>query len=177
MVIEAFVQFEIGDEYGTGRGHWHNAHDQSDVDYLRQRSAKDADPDEIFFAVIDRWRAGTESGKESAKLIRGVQEFCDVALDVIYYIKENGLLKERKNAWEEKGSKKGAKKVEEGNSEEEGFGAAAKGKKRGATKVNEVTPRKRPKPSKKAEPKTPAKKKKPRASAVAVTVVRKPKTG
>lgn len=168
MVIEAFVQFEIGDEFGTGRGHWHNAHDQSDVEYLRQRSAKDADPDEIYFAVVDRWRAGMESGKESAKMIRGVQEFCDIALDVIFYIKENGLLKERKNAWEEKGSKKGAKKVEE-DSEEEGFGAVAKGKKRGATKVNQVTPRKKPKTTTKPEPK----KKKLKASGVAVTVVRK----
>lgn len=167
MVIEAFVQFEIGDEYGTGRGHYHNSHDQSDVEYLRQRSAKDADPDEIFFAVIDRWRAGLESHKESAKMIRGVQEFCDVALDVIYYIKEHGLLKERKNAWEETISKKGAKKVQE-DDEESG---TVKGKKRGAA-VNELTPKKKAKTASKAK-KTVEVRKKPKTSGVAVTVVRK----
>jgi hypothetical protein len=114
MVIEAFVQFEIGDEWGTGRGHWHDDHDHGDVEYQRLRDAKDADPDEIFFAVIDRWRAGVESNKDPSKLIRGVQEFCDVALDIIYYIKDNGLLKQRKRAVRsDKGVKKGARKVGE----------------------------------------------------------------
>ncbi|KAL6706210.1 hypothetical protein ACN47E_005945 [Coniothyrium glycines] len=90
MVIEAYIQFEIGDIQGLGRGHWHDKHDQSDTDYERVRDARDADTDEIFFAVLDRWRAGMESKKET--LIRGAQEFCELALDIIFYIKEHGFL-------------------------------------------------------------------------------------
>lgn len=112
MVIEAYTQFEIGDEFGTGRGHWHDEHDRGDEEYARLRNAKDADPDEIFFAVIDRWRAGMESSKQGAKLVRGSQEFCDVALDLVYYIKENGLLREEKVEKKEV-IKRGAKKVTE----------------------------------------------------------------
>ncbi|KAI0611901.1 hypothetical protein TUN205_03828 [Pyrenophora tritici-repentis] len=94
MVIECYVQYEIGDELGLGRGHFHDNHDDEGIgEYERVRDAKDADVDEIFFAVVDRWRAGRESKKESLTLIRGAQEFADQALDVIYYIKENGLLR------------------------------------------------------------------------------------
>ncbi|KAH8731867.1 hypothetical protein GQ44DRAFT_266856 [Phaeosphaeriaceae sp. PMI808] len=115
MVIEAFVQFEIGDEFGTGRGHWHNNHDEDDAEYQRLRNAKDADTDEIFFAVIDRWRAALESNKKPSKLIRGVQEFCDIALDITHYIKEHGLLqpeKENKAAKAAKPINRGARKVD-----------------------------------------------------------------
>ncbi|KAF2852068.1 hypothetical protein T440DRAFT_421883 [Plenodomus tracheiphilus IPT5] len=142
MVIEAFVQFEIGDEFGTGRGHWHTDHDNdAEGEYIRVRDAKDANPDDIFFAVVDRWRAGIESGRKGVLLIRGAQEFCDVALDIIYYVKEHGLLRP-----ELKGKKgKGKEKDEENVDEEEG---EMKGKKRGAQKVNEVQPRKRAKTEK-----------------------------
>ncbi|PZD30650.1 hypothetical protein A1F97_10054 [Pyrenophora tritici-repentis] len=103
MVIECYVQYEIGDELGLGRGHFHDNHDDEGIgEYERVRDAKDADVDEIFFAVVDRWRAGRESKKESLTLIRGAQEFADQALDVIYYIKENGLLR----GTEGKGKKK-----------------------------------------------------------------------
>tara|TARA_R110002003_G_scaffold175_7_gene14239 strand:+ start:2918 stop:5317 length:2400 start_codon:yes stop_codon:yes gene_type:complete len=151
MVIEAFVQFEIGDEFGTGRGHWHNDHDQSDGEYERLRDAKDADPDEIFFAVIDRWRAGLESNKQPSKLIRGSQEFCDIALDVIYYIKEHGLLKEKQRvARSDKVVKRGAKKVGEGKvkTEDQDGEKVAKGVKRGAQTVNTVEARKKVKTEK-----------------------------
>jgi hypothetical protein len=164
MVIEAFVQFEIGDEWGTGRGHWHNDYDHGDVEYQRLRDAKDADPDEIFFAVIDRWRAGVESHKESLHLIRGVQEFCDVALDVIYYIKENGLLKQRKHAARsDKGVKKGARKVGE---DEDG-----KPVKRGAGKVHSPQVTKKAKVEKTKEKAKPKQRGKPRVSGV--TVIRR----
>lgn len=141
MVIEAFVQYEIGDEFGTGRGHWHDEHDNdTDIDYARLRDAKDADPDEIFFAVIDRWRAGLASNKQPAKLVRGSQEFCDVALQIIEYIKENGLVKQRQRAVRsDKGVNKGAKK---GKDDAEG---EKRGVKRGAQKINEVEARKKPK--------------------------------
>ncbi|KAH7071381.1 hypothetical protein BKA63DRAFT_71867 [Paraphoma chrysanthemicola] len=152
MVIEAYVQFEIGDEYGKGRGHWHNAHDEGQEEYERLRDARDADPDEIFFAVIDRWRAGLEAGKQPSKLIRGAQEFCDTALDLVYYIKENGLVKERTRAVRaDKGVKKGARKGGDvdgqGNGDgglDVGAGKGAKGGKRGAP-VNTVEARKKPK--------------------------------
>ena len=174
MVIEAFVQFEIGDEYGLGRGHWHTDHDEDGVaEYQRVRDAKDADPDDIFFAVIDRWRAGLESNKQPSKLIRGTQEFCDIALDIIYYIRDNGLLKERQRAERsDKGVKRGAKKVNK-DEESEDEETPMKGPKRGAGKIHE------PKVTKKAKvqpkPKTPAKPKprKSRAKGAAVTVIRK----
>ncbi|KAH7079608.1 hypothetical protein FB567DRAFT_606971 [Paraphoma chrysanthemicola] len=154
MVIEAYVQYEIGDEFGTGRGHWHNAHDEGQEEYERLRDARDADPDEIFFAVIDRWRAGLEAGKQPSKLIRGAQEFCDTALDLVYYIKENGLVKERKRAVRaDKGVKKGARKVGDGEGDGDGDGGhtvgvgAGKGAKSGkrAAPVNTVEARKKPK--------------------------------
>ena len=96
MVLESFEQWEIGDE--PGRAH---TGDQppppsprraADAQLPRTRSARDADVDEIFFAVVDRWRAGLIAGKQPLRLIRGCQEFCDVALDVIHYVKEHGLL-------------------------------------------------------------------------------------
>lgn len=87
LVLEAFTQFELGDELGR------DYQNQTRASPPPSRSATDANVDDIFFAVIDRWRAGLESGKQPLKLIRGCQEFCDVALDVIYYVKEHGLLK------------------------------------------------------------------------------------
>jgi hypothetical protein len=157
MVIEAYIQFEIGDEFGTGRGHWHSEHDAGDEEYVRLRKAKDADTDEIYFAVVDRWRAGLASHKEPAKLIRGVQEFHDVALDVLFYIKEHGLLASEKIKEDEKRRKKAG---EVGKTDE----------KRGAQKVVS-TPRVR----KKAKPaaKEPEKKKRKKASTAAVTVLKK----
>jgi hypothetical protein len=163
MVIEAFVQFEIGDEFGTGRGHWHTEHDTDEGEYERLRNAKDADPDEIFFAVIDRWRAAMESGKEPAKLVRGAQEFCDIALEVVYYIKEHGLLAQRERAVRsDKEFKRGAKRV----GDEEKTGAKRK------VKVNEVQVRKKPKVEK-PKAKEPAKRKS-RAKEPGLTVVKAP---
>jgi hypothetical protein len=168
MVIEAFVQFEIGDEFGTGRGHLHHDHDTEDGEYERLRSAKDSDEDEIFFSVIDRWRAAMESGKEPAKLVRGAQEFCDIALEVIYYIKEHGLLAQRERAVRsDKGVKRGARKV--GEVEEEKTGAKRK------LKVNDVPARKKAK-AEKPKAKAPAKRKS-RAKEPALTVVKAPPRG
>jgi hypothetical protein len=157
MVIEAFIQFEIGDEWGEGRGHWHTEHDAGDEEYRRVRNAKDAEPDEIFFAVIDRWRAGMESNKEPAKLIRGAQEFCDVALDVVYYIKEHGLQESERIREDKKRRKKAGTEGKTGG-------------KRGAQKVvSEPKVRKKAKTS--AAKTSVAKKKKP--STVAVTVTKR----
>jgi hypothetical protein len=157
MVIEAYIQFEIGDEFGTGRGHWHSEHDAGDEEYVRLRNAKDADTDEIYFAVVDRWRAGLASHKEPAKLIRGVQEFHDVALDVLFYIKEHGLLASEKMKEDEESRKKAGE-------------TRKTGEKKGAQKVVS-TPRVR----KKAKPaaKEPEKKKRKKASTTVVTVFKK----
>lgn len=118
MVIEAYVQFEIGDELGFGLTHSPEARQRGPEaeTYERVRDAKDADVDEVFFEVVDRWRAGMQSNKKPLKLIRGAQEFCDVALDVIYYIKEHGLLRPEPKVRKErsdKGVPRGPKKAKE----------------------------------------------------------------
>ncbi|KAG9193498.1 hypothetical protein G6011_03533 [Alternaria panax] len=167
MVIEAYVQYEIGDEFGTGRGHLHTQHDRGDTEYERMRDAVDADTNEIFFAVVDRYRAGLESKKKPLQLIRGMQEFCDLALDLIFYIKDHGLLRpelEVRAARVDKGVKRGPRG--ETRAEE----AKGKGTKRGTTaKPNEVQPRKRAKTAAVAE----VKKKRAKSKIPALTVVRK----
>jgi hypothetical protein len=173
MVIEAYVQYEIGDEFGTGRGHWHDTHDMGDGEYERLRDAKDADPDEIFFAVIDRWRAAMESSKEPAKMIRGAQEFCDTALDIVYYIKEHGLLAQKTRAERsDKGVKRGARRVDEAEDDGE-----KKGAKRKVGKINEVQVRKKTKVEKDKEKpkKEPVKKKSKAKEPSAITVIKAPR--
>ncbi|CAN9190129.1 unnamed protein product [Alternaria alternata] len=167
MVIEAYVQYEIGDEFGTGRGHFHTEHNRGDAEYERVRDAVDADTNDIFFAVVDRYRAGLESKKKPLQLIRGTQEFCDLALDLIFYIKDHGLLKpepKAKAARADKGVKRGPRggaKAEE---------AKGKGIKRGTTaKPNEVQPRKKAKTA----PVLEVKKKKSRPKTSGITVLRR----
>ncbi|KAI4672263.1 uncharacterized protein J4E78_000763 [Alternaria triticimaculans] len=171
MVIEAYVQFEIGDEFGMGRGHFHQDHNRGEEDYERMRDAANADTNEIFFAVVDRYRAGLESKKKPLQLIRGTQEFCDVALDVIYYIKQHGLLKpepKAKKVRADKGTKRGPQaKTAAAETAAKG---KAKGTKRGtAARPNEVQPRKRVKTA----PAVEVKKKKRSKPEPALTVVRK----
>jgi hypothetical protein len=175
MVIEAYHQFEIGDEFGTGRGHFHASHDQGEEEYEHVRDAKDANVDEIFFAVVDRWRAGMESKKQSLALIRGAQEFCDVALDVVYYIKEHGLLKPEpkgKRERSDKGVSRGPQKatataMAKGKAKTKGE-EKKQGTKRGtAAKPNEVAGRKK----QKLEVKRAQTKRKPNTPGI--TVVRK----
>ncbi|KAH7396257.1 hypothetical protein BKA66DRAFT_566755 [Pyrenochaeta sp. MPI-SDFR-AT-0127] len=133
MVIEAFVQFEIGDEFGRGRGHFHHNYNQDEAEYERSYDAKTANVDDIFFSVVDRWRAGLASKKQSLELIRGAQEFCDVALDVIYYLKEHGLMKPRPKARRvrsDKGIKRGSRKAKDEHAQGTGEN---KGKRKAAT--------------------------------------------
>lgn len=159
MVIEAYIQYEIGDVQGLGRGHFHQNHDRSNKAYKPTRDAKDAEEDEIFFEVTDRWRAGRESKKPAVQFIRGAQEFCDVALDVIHYIKEHGLFKKPKV----QKPRNAANTREDGEHNDE----ASKGAKRsGSTKqVNELQPRKKSK-----NEKAPQQKKKPTSG---ITVIKK----
>jgi hypothetical protein len=169
MVLEAFVQWEIGDELGRGYGfHGGNTamrpppEGKEDDEPERIRSATDADVDEIFFTVVDRWRAGMLSNKGTFKLIRGCQEFCDIALDIIHFVKEHGLLtpepKKRKER-SDKGMVRSSKDGAEGS----------KGKrKKDAGKVNNVPSRKKPK----TEGKKPVAKPKKKEKAT-ISVVRK----
>jgi hypothetical protein len=89
MVLEAYTAYEVGDlEIKTNS----SSKKKEDED---EKEALDASKDEIFFAVMDRWRVGLthEANRPSYKLIRGVQEFCDIALDVIYYLVEHGFVR------------------------------------------------------------------------------------
>ncbi|KAF2790811.1 hypothetical protein K505DRAFT_364413 [Melanomma pulvis-pyrius CBS 109.77] len=58
---------------------------------IEGKDPKGLDIDEVFFQVMDKWRVGMMSGKEGYKLLRGVQEFCDLALDLLFWVKEHGL--------------------------------------------------------------------------------------
>jgi hypothetical protein len=120
-----------------------------------------------------------ETGSESLKLIRGCQEFCDVALDVIHYVKEHGLtrseVKKRKER-SDKGAVRGprgggnAGKATEGGKPKAAVkrkADAGDGQKKGAkeAKVNKLEPRKKAKVEvKRAKPK-------PKSGASGVVVV------
>lgn len=192
MVLEAFEQYEIGDELGRGYGfHGGNTANRaldpaspSDDEPTRNRSATDADVDEIFFAVIDRWRAGLEAGKGTLKLIRGSQEFCDIALDVIHYVKEHGLLqpeprkrKERSDKGTARGPRaganvtatKGKSTVKRKADAMDSKAPAKKAAKR--TKMTELQSRKKVK----AEPKKQKPKPKAKSKSFGITVIDPPK--
>lgn len=176
MVIEAYVQFEIGDELGMGRGHFHQDHNRGEDDYERMRDAVDADTNEIFFAVVDRYRAGMESRKKPLQLIRGTQEFCDVALDVIYYVKQHGLLKPEPKAKKVRADKGTKRRPQAKTAATEAAAAAVKGKGKGikrgtVAKPNEVQPRKRAKIT--AAPEVKKKKSKAKVREPALTVIKK----
>ena len=170
MVLEAFVQWEIGDELGRGYGfHGGNTsmrplpQGKEEDEPERIRSATDADVDEIFFAVVDRWRAGMLSEKGTLHLIRGCQEFCDIALDVIHFIKEHGLLSPEEKKRKER-SDKGSVRGPKGDAAED-----SKGKRKAdAGKVNNVSSRKKSKTEDKKEKKPVAKSKKKEKSTVVV---------
>jgi hypothetical protein len=127
MVLDAYAAFEAGDELtSVGRkkrgipiSSSPNTDEEAEHE-AAQNDVRDADIDEIFLAVIDRWRAGKASNKKSYSLIRGVQEFCDIALDIIYYIHEHGLLREENAARVRKERcDKGIKRGPRGTKEEE----------------------------------------------------------
>ncbi len=94
------------------------------------------------------------------------QEFCDVALDVIHYVKEHGVLQPepkkrrvRSDKGVARGPRSGAKEVEMkdktgGGKRKADVMAGKAPAKKGTTKVNEVQPRKKAKGDpKKAKPK------------------------
>ncbi|KAF2705860.1 hypothetical protein K504DRAFT_505586 [Pleomassaria siparia CBS 279.74] len=113
---------------------------------------KDADADDMFFTVIDKWRAGRYSNKEGSKLIRGVQEFCDYALDLVFWIKEHGLsIKKKRKERADKGTKRGTKAEATDEGGEKGL-LATKTAAIPARQVNVLQPRKREKAMEKATP-------------------------
>ncbi|KAF2245959.1 hypothetical protein BU26DRAFT_507622 [Trematosphaeria pertusa] len=93
LVLDAYDAYEIGDLEAHSRPQPPSAPEGA-VGIL---DAREVSVDDIFFAAIDRWRAGMagDHGKKNYALIRGIQEFCDIALDVIYYVHEHGLLREK----------------------------------------------------------------------------------
>ena len=176
MVLEAFAHYECGDEMGRGYGFFGGnearrpSPSSSDGELPRTRSAKDADVDEIFFAVIDRWRAGLALGKETMKLIRGCQEFCDIALDVIHYVKDHGLLQpepRKRKERSDKGVTRGPRGANAGETASPKPKTAVKRKadavekapaKKGAkAKTNELQARKKTKVEEKKKPKSKSK--------------------
>ncbi|KAF1969727.1 hypothetical protein BU23DRAFT_651930 [Bimuria novae-zelandiae CBS 107.79] len=193
MVLEAYAVHEEGDVVAEPVGK-----DGKKVE-VTQEDVRQATIDEIFFAVMDRWRVGLaeDSIKPAYKLIRGVQEFCDIALDVIYYLEEYGFVegelmvkKERrdrgvKKAFEEKAKAKAGAKKGKGKEEEESEEGTPKKRGRppksesgespkGRGKANTLTSRKKPKTEK--EKKGPAAASKKKGSAKpSISVVKKGK--
>lgn len=96
---------------------------------------EEANTDEVFFSAIDNWRVGTATARDRYETIRGVQEFCDVVLEVVFWIKEHGLGEEdgprKRQERSDKGVKRGPKgprkKKEEANGEAVANGGATAG--------------------------------------------------
>ncbi|KAF2649132.1 hypothetical protein K491DRAFT_721939 [Lophiostoma macrostomum CBS 122681] len=130
------------------------------------------DIDAVFFAASDNYRIGLLAHRDNYFAIRGVQEFCDVALDVCFFVKEHGfgsaggkgvkddgserVRRERKDKGVKRGPRAGKTGGEKegdmewvGEEEGEGF---AKPKGKGA-KVNVVEARKKSKLKVKVGPK------------------------
>jgi hypothetical protein len=104
------------------------------------------DADEIFFAIIDNYRIGKARGKRSYDTIRGIQELCDLALEIVFYIKEHPevlVLKGEKKGLKhdgvrvrrersDKGVKRGRKDGDDGTEE---LGGKGQGQKKGGEVV------------------------------------------
>ncbi|CAI6295872.1 unnamed protein product [Periconia digitata] len=90
MVLDSYYNHQMGDVSGF------------DLASDPQQDADEIDEGEVFFESAARWRTGL--AKEGPNLrnqevlkpaythIRGPQEFSEIALDIIYYIKEHGAL-------------------------------------------------------------------------------------
>ncbi|KAH7135063.1 hypothetical protein B0J11DRAFT_151473 [Dendryphion nanum] len=59
-------------------------------EFHEKRDFPAIDVDEVFFAVTDKYRVGLAMGRESYSLVRGIQEFVDIVLDQIFWVKQNG---------------------------------------------------------------------------------------
>ncbi|KAF9737091.1 hypothetical protein PMIN06_001850 [Paraphaeosphaeria minitans] len=163
IVLEAYTSYEVGDlEVKT------SASSSSSSKKNKDTEALDATKDEIFFAVMDRWRVGLagETLRPSYKLIRGVQEFCDIALDVIYYLEEHGFVEGPQMMQRERSDKgvkkdkdgKGGKKANAGSgSDQDDVDEESTLKKRGRPakgEVNALQARKKPKTTPTPKPRT-----------------------
>lgn len=145
-------------------------------------SARDSDADEVFFAAIDNWRIGREGKRENYECVRGIQEFCDIALDVIFWIKEHGMPEPegkgtRKRAVRsDKGVKRGSRKEDKNEGAMDGHVRSEKKGGRGKTstdkgasseksQVNTLQARKKPKVQAKSVPVKVEARKKPKIPA------------
>ncbi|ORY19159.1 hypothetical protein BCR34DRAFT_206949 [Clohesyomyces aquaticus] len=86
------------------------------------QSIKELDTDELFFSVLDNWRIGRECGKKNYQAVRGVQEFWEVSMDAIWWVKEHGLTqpeqtkrRERSDKGVKRGPRAGGKPVAKAN--------------------------------------------------------------
>lgn len=80
---------------------------------------EDADTDEVFFAALDNWRVGRQADRSNYLAVRGIQEFVDVALDVIFYLKQHGFVdggkKKVRAERSDKGVKRGPRQKKDGD--------------------------------------------------------------
>ncbi|KAF1996988.1 hypothetical protein P154DRAFT_607141 [Amniculicola lignicola CBS 123094] len=103
--------------------------------HVKLDNPKKMDVDEVFLSCMDNWRIGREAGRENYTAIRGVQEFFDVAWELVWFVKENGLGVE---AGKDKKKRKAKAKAK--------AGASAKGGKGGVkAKANVLLGRKKTK--------------------------------
>lgn len=103
------------------------------------------DPDELFFLAIDKWRVAKQLGKKNSSTIRGIQEFCDVALDIVYFVRDHGLVqvKPKRAARSDKGVKRGprgAKKAEPAKPNESKKRKTEAAQPKASTKKQKTTP-------------------------------------
>ncbi|KAF1954068.1 hypothetical protein CC80DRAFT_595221 [Byssothecium circinans] len=81
------------EESGHDQGSSEDQDSADEQDTPRIENARGIDETDIYFATVDRWRAGLEVPiKKAYTLIRGPQEFTEIALDIIYYIKQHGMV-------------------------------------------------------------------------------------
>lgn len=100
-----------------------------------QTPAQHADSDEVFFSAIDKWRVGRALERREYGMIRGIHEFCDIGLEVLAWLKEDGIGQVRQRR---ERSDKGTKRGPRGS--KKGAGTAKKGAAVGK-KVNTLSAR------------------------------------
>ncbi|KAF2734658.1 hypothetical protein EJ04DRAFT_564075 [Polyplosphaeria fusca] len=117
------------------------------LDYLAPANMpQDFDTEDAFLTILDKWRIGKEAKRETYMIIRGVQEFFDVALDMVYYIKQHGFVpeptrqrKERSDKGVKRGPRADATVLEPRKKiKEDKVGGHAKGKTAAAGKKNKA---------------------------------------
>lgn len=144
LAIEAFVNYEVGEITSGGLDLARlNRQIRKDGEFERIHDAREASSTDMYFACVDRWRAGLESDKKPFAMIRGAAEFSDGVIPIIDYIIGNGLVKEKPKKPRKPRSEKGKRRKQaEDDTDAEDADAGLNGVAAG-TKVNTVQPRKK----------------------------------